>query len=153
MKTFRAAPILFFVFCSSTALAANCDGNPVIGAALSTYLNDNLICAYDVGTGGTDPNTRWSEWHKTSGGTLTEYARGPGHAVDPTKDIGTWSIASDEVMYNYDGGSNYTWQIYDNAGTTGLYQFCTLDATPVQKAIVKVKVSSPLGANPCAWSN
>jgi ethanolamine ammonia-lyase small subunit len=47
------------------ATAQDCSGTPVAtdAAALTSFLNSKLICAYKPDSGGTDPNQRWSETH------------------------------------------------------------------------------------------
>lgn len=98
--------------------AANCSGGTatrVTGAAITTALQGKTACA-------TAPNgDSWQELHQ-AGGTLTEYARGPGHPRDPSHDVGTWRRAGSLVEYNYTGGSSYSFELW-RAGST--YYFCT----------------------------
>ena len=96
--------------------AGDCTGP---GAAF--ILNPNVLSGQTVcGSSGSDT---WQEWHQTSG-TLTEYAKGPGHPVDPTHDVGSWSLGSgNTITYNYTGGSSYTFELWLDLGNSSLL-FC-----------------------------
>lgn len=54
---------------------------------------------------------RWQEYHNPSG-VLTEYKRGPGHPIEPSENVGTWSAsggANALLTHTYSGGSSYSW--------------------------------------------
>ncbi|NWG73534.1 MAG: hypothetical protein HXY24_02830 [Rubrivivax sp.] len=92
-------------------------GNTLVrvqGAAdLQTLLSGRVVCAVL----GTD---RWQEWHATTGA-LVDYKRGSGDAVDPTKQVGTWSTSGSGgntvVTYSYTGGSSYSFTVCRPSGS------------------------------------
>lgn len=103
--------------------------------ALSDLLADNTVC---VGTGAPWEN---QEWHQDGGsgnsGDLWDWKLGNGHLdpsgnVDPTTQIGTWSItetgAATVVNYTYGGGSTYSFTVWKNTDADGpgldTYSFC-----------------------------
>jgi hypothetical protein len=92
----------------------------VTGATLTTLISGNTVCA----TQGAD---KWQEQHRT-GGALWDYKKGPSDPVDPTKQVGSWSINADTVTYAYTGGPSYTYSVYNDGGT---YSFCTAPAGSV----------------------
>ncbi|MFU2485909.1 hypothetical protein [Thauera sp. WH-1] len=98
---------------------------PSNGQMNQTQLNStfpgNTVCAVR----GSD---RWQEFHQ-AGGALIDWKMGPGHAVDPTKQVGSWSVngtgASARMVYNYGSGGTYSYRVVDNGG--GAYSFCNGD--------------------------
>ena len=76
-----------------------------LGNALRTLLTNKTVCAVRP------PGERWQEFHSGSSGPLIDYKLGPGHPVDPTKQVGTWSASNGvnaDVTYNYGPGATYT---------------------------------------------
>jgi len=108
----RIITSFIFLVLPLSATAGNC-----IGGTATQFntngLSDRTIC----GSAGSDS---WQEWHQASG-TLTEYARGPGHPVDPTHDVGTWTANGSTVTYNYTGGTSYTFEIWRISNSTVKY--------------------------------
>ena len=94
--------------------AAVCSGTALDAAQLSAAFSGNTVCAQRAGD-------RWQEYHQV-GGALIDWKMGPGHAVDPSKQVGTWSATSSGLAYNYGSGGNYTYQVFDN--NNGTYSFC-----------------------------
>lgn len=103
------------VVISLPAMAQTCSCNNTLSrvqgdATLSALLTGRTVCA----TLGGD---RWQERH-AAGGALVDYKRGPGHAVDPTKQVGTWAAsgsgANTVVTYSYAGGSSYAFTVCTN---------------------------------------
>lgn len=86
----------------------------VTGNALNTLIAGNTVCA----SRGAD---RWQEQHR-GGGALWDYKRGPNDTVDPSKQVGTWSIGANNVTYSYTGGPSYTYSVHEEGG--GRYSFC-----------------------------
>jgi len=91
-------------------------------STLSSLLTGNTVC---VGATG-----HWEaqEFHK-SGGSLIDWKQGTGNAIDPTTQVGTWSLtgtgAAAKVNYNYTGGSSssYSYTVFDNGNKS--YSFCS----------------------------
>ena len=106
---------------SGVALAA-CSDTPVNGDQLAVLLPGRYACAAD-----SRPEWGWKfqELHVASN-TLRDYKRGPGHATDPSKDVGTWAIVDDTVRYSYTDASGssgpYTHTVHDSGG--GAYSIC-----------------------------
>jgi hypothetical protein len=114
---------------------------------VGSLLSGKLVCAQKIGT--TDANNRWSEHHTGTSGVadnLTEWARGPGDAVDGTRITGTWTANGDTISYTYNGdGGPYSYTIYDNG--SGNYSYCSGAS---EHSTFKL-VSNPAGGNPCSW--
>jgi hypothetical protein len=127
------------------------------GQINASVLSDKLVCAYKPGSGGTDPNRRWSEIHNTAtdGGaavTLGEHGRG---TTDPAgsydADIGSWSYAGETVIYTYthDSGSPYTLTLHGTAADTPT----SLCDGGNESAVIHTVISIPAdtATNPCGW--
>lgn len=113
--------------------AAACAGTALDQTQLSNTFSNNTVCAQR----GTD---RWQEYHQGTGsGALIDWKKGPSDAVDPSKQVGTWSATSSGLAYNYGSGGNYTYQVFDN--NNGTYSFCS-------GAEMVVRVRSGQGACP-----
>lgn len=106
--------------------AAQCDPNTRINQ-LQDLLPGKTVCAVR----GSD---RWQEQHR-AGGQLWDYKKGPSDPVDPSKQLGSWSIggpANRQVTYTYTAfGSpvSYTFEVHGPIG--GLYNFCGVGAQNV----------------------
>lgn len=110
--------------------AAACPGTPITGVAITSLLTGNTVC---VGTAG---NWEAQELH-VSGGNLVDFKRGPGHPVDPSETVGSWSVnaAANTVSHNYGAGGTYTYTISPNGGAG--YSFCSTAGAPEILATVK----------------
>lgn len=99
------------------ANAADCTGGTgtrVTGNAIATALEGKTVCA-------SAPNgDSWQELHRADG-TLAEYAQGPGHAVDPSHDVGSWQRNGNLVEYTYPGSPPYSFELWVSGST---YYFC-----------------------------
>ncbi len=89
---------------------------------LATLVSGNTVCARR-GSG-----ERWQEYHNPSG-ILTDYKQGPTDPVDPSEDVGSWSVAgtgaSTNITYNYGSGGTYTFAVYRvGSGAATTYNFC-----------------------------
>lgn len=105
-----------------TLAMANCTpATRVTGAALTTLINDNTVCASRNGE-------KWQEQHR-AGGQLWDYKMGPGHPIDPSKQVGTWNIARNFVTYCYTGDKCYSYSVHDSGA--GTYNFCFANGTLV----------------------
>jgi len=120
---------------SGEAMAA-CPGTPLNPGALSSTLTNNTVCA-------TRNGERWQELHQ-SNGDLVDYKMGPGHPVDPSEKVGTWSIDSPTraVVYNYNPTDIYRYTVSANGGTS--YSFCGIGGAPN----IDVTIKSGGGACP-----
>jgi hypothetical protein len=108
---------------------AVCTGNTRVAsvAALTTLLQNRTVCVPAV----TVPTMTWQEFHSGTSGVnnnLIDFKRGPGHAVDPSEPVGTWTISGNSggqqavVNHNYGAGGSFTYQVFDNGNTT--FSFC-----------------------------
>jgi hypothetical protein len=61
---------------------------------------------------------------------------GSSDPVDPTAQVGTWSIAANQVTYSYTGGPSYSYEIHGPNG--GPYDFCQGTTPVVTGATFKV---------------
>jgi hypothetical protein len=130
MKRLMVASILLLAGISGEVVAA-CSDPQVTGSDLTGLITGNTVCA----TSGGD---QWQEQHRT-GGQLWDYKKGS-DPVDPTKQVGNWSIAADNVTYSYTGGQSYTYSVHGPTG--GPYSFCSGGAEVVGGATFKTGSSS-----------
>ena len=89
-------------------------GVRLVEPALTTLLAGKTVCAA-LGA------ETWQEYHAgatAAGGALSDWKRGPGHPVDPTKVVGRWSVVDvpdalerSLVKYQYSGGSVYLYSV------------------------------------------
>jgi hypothetical protein len=124
MKRLMITSLVLLAGISGGATAACTANTRVTGGALDTLIIGNTVCA----TRGAE---KWQEQHR-AGGALWDYKKGATDKVDPTKQVGTWGIARNEVTYSYTGGPSYTYSVHGPAG--GPYSFCTGGAEIVSSA-------------------
>lgn len=89
-------------------------GTPATG--LGNLVAGRTMCAARAGE-------RWQEFHQgVGGGALVDWKLGPGHAVDPTETVGTWSTddGNSLLTHSYTGGPSYTWLVCINGGVLTL---------------------------------
>lgn len=132
MKKFLLAASLGVVLATMTGQAlAVCSGGGRVNTvtALTTLLQGNTVCVPAV----TVPTMTWQELHSgTSGGAnnLIDFKRGPGHAVDPSGPVGSWTISGNSggnaavVNHNYGTGGSFTYQVFNNGD--GTHSFCSV---------------------------
>ena len=126
--------VLFAGFSGGVIAAPNCTTpNRVNGSALTTLISGNTVCA----TRGAD---KWQEQHRI-GGQLWDFKKGSSDPVDPSKQVGTWGIASNNVTYSYTGGPSYTYTVHDEGGGAS-YSFCSNGSVVVSGATFKPGNSS-----------
>ena len=112
-------------------------------ASPSTPLNQNELVTLVAGKTVCVPNGtewQWQELHNGSnqqGGTLIDYKRGPGHAVDPSETVGSWSVSNKggnaTIEHKYGSGGTFTYSVWNNGN--GTHSFCS--AAPEIVATVK----------------
>ena len=125
--------VLFAGFSGGLMAAPNCENrNRVNGNGLTTLVSGNTVCA----TKGQD---QWQEQHR-SGGQLWDFKKGASDPVDPSKQVGTWRIASNEVTHSY-GNLSFTYSVHDEGGAAS-YSFCTNGLVVVSGATFKTGNSS-----------
>ncbi len=137
MKSVLVIGGLLLGLTGTQAMAQVCSGTALSVTQLSQLLPSRYACAGP----GAWPNVTWNELHSGApgsfAGTVTDFKKGPGDPVDPTKVVGSYSISNNvglkagQVTYNYgDPGGPYTYKVLANLGTTypnaGHYSFCTL---------------------------
>jgi hypothetical protein len=175
-QTNAALAAALLMAASSVATPATCDGTAITGDTLVTYIQGNLTCAYKPdNTDGKDANERWSSIQTGDGfpsaSLLYEYARGAGHPVDPTKEVGTWALVNDDndivtdvdsatrVQYKYGSNPEYNWEVRKTVGSTtpAPYEFCDPANENERIAYAKEAVSdiTPLTDtdDKCGWPN
>ncbi len=123
---------IVFAFAADGAVAA-CSGTQIAGNGLTTLLTNNTIC-------GSRGGERWQEEH-IAGGVLKDYKMGPSDAVDPTKQVGSWSVDEvlSQVTYQY-GASTYVYEVWDNGGAPNKYSFCVASVLSVDNVTVETGV-------------
>jgi len=106
-------------------------------------MSGSLVCGRPAAGYTGAAGDRWQEEHR-SGGQLWDYKKGPAptEKVDPSKQVGTWSVASDTVIQSYTGGPSFTWTVHDSGG--GVYSFCTGENG---SEVVRAFIST--GTGPC----
>lgn len=125
MKTFALATTLVFALASGQAMAictATGDWKKMDTAGSGGSLALNTLTGKTVCVGAA-PTWQAQEYHQT-GGALIDYKRGPAAPgnVDPSEQVGAWSILGNQMSYSYTNGGNYTFDVYENSGA---YSFCT----------------------------
>lgn len=125
MKTFALAATIVIAIASGQAMAIcsatggwkkmNAAGSG--GSLALNTLTGKTVCV------GAAPTWQAQEFHQ-AGGALFDYKRGPATPgnVDPTEQVGAWSIVADQVNYSYTSGGSYIFDVYEKSGA---YSFCT----------------------------
>lgn len=117
------------VLASNVQAQNNCPCNGGVGTQLTGTTSPTLGAALAgkmaCGTAGTE---RWQEWHNgnAAGGVVIDFKLGPGHPVDPSGRVGTYSVSTagtnSTVSYAYGGSTNYAYRVC-RVGSTS-YAFC-----------------------------
>jgi hypothetical protein len=118
---------------------ADCSTNQVVNVTsgaqnLTTLLTDHTVCdataKYDTsikhpGTGGLVVMGIQEE-HRADG-QLWDFKKGPSNPVDPTTQVGTWSVAgadvNTEVTYFYGATQSGPYKVYSTGASS--YDFCS----------------------------
>lgn len=132
MKRLMVTSLVLLAGISGEAMADCASNTRVTGNALDTLIIGNTVCA-------TRDAEKWQEQHR-AGAQLWDYKKGSSDKVDPSKQVGTWGIRANEVMYYYTGGPSYTYSVHGTAG--GPYSFCTNGAEIVSGATFKLGYQS-----------
>jgi hypothetical protein len=91
------------------SVLAACPGEPIAASELS----GKTVCVAKSLT------ERYQEYHQ-AGGALIDYKKGPGHAMDPAKQVGCWRAEGNEVVYSYGAGQEHRYTVY-RAAQNGRY--------------------------------
>lgn len=114
---------------SGEAIAACTGGTRLDAAAISALLGGKTVCVPMV----TIATMTWQELHvgntTSTTGALIDYKRGPGHPVDPSETVGTWTVngtgnGNSTVTHAYGSGGSYIYSVHGNPD--GSYSFCPL---------------------------
>ena len=106
-------------------------------AAMTALLEGNTVCV----PAGNQPTMDAQELHQ-AGGALIDYKRGPGHPIDPTKQVGSWTVTGERgvfVAHKYGVNVQYTYSVWANSDRT--HSFCRVNS--------EVKARIKIGGGPC----
>lgn len=135
---FLFVPVILSLAVMPAMAEAACTSTSQItdASALRTLLAGKTLCA----TRGTD---RWQEFHQ-AGGALIDYKKGQTDPVDPTKQVGTWTVTGNgsgtQVRYSYGQGANYTYKVHTIVQDAS-YSLCS----STEDLVVSMRV----GLGPC----
>ena len=154
MKLIPLALAVGLAAVATSALSqAVCTGTPLTKLQIDAIVTSNTVCGrpgagYPGGAGSSD---RWQEEHK-AGGQLWDYKLGPGHAVDRSKQVGTWSTVQPSptdlstISHAYSATVVFTWLMYgpaNNVPGQSTYSFCSSGAEHVRAFVRLGAVSCP----------
>jgi hypothetical protein len=140
VKRFVYTTITVLTFGAGQAMAA-CSPPLMTASQIQTLLAGNTACV------GHTPSAEWSEWHNGGmTGSVVDWKKGLTDPIDPTTNVGTYTIASSitagEVTYTYgSGGPSYSY--YVQQGSTNPYIFCGVSGSPILSVTVNP------GQGPC----
>lgn len=122
------------VVAAGQALAQSCPSNTIRVSNVQLLLGGKTLCAARA------PD-RWKEFHSggPASGPLIAYKLGPGHPMDPTETVGTWSAVNgpnSSVTHNYLGGSSFTWLVCQGAASNAIALVSVASAGTVSNAQV-----------------
>jgi hypothetical protein len=145
--------LVLFGFGAGQVMAQTCT-DPLDGAALVSTLNGKYVCAKR-----STNEDRWNEFHRGTGPgpfPIIDYKRGPGHPIDPSKVVGTYTISLTANTVTYDYGNNppgpYTYTVKSLApltpGGPATYRFCNVASGEAITAIVSTSPTQSLCFSP-----
>ena len=134
MKPIIVSCIMILGGFAGAAMADCATNSPLTGRALSAAIAGKLVCGRPGANypGGVSSPDRWQEEHivgAPTSGPLFDYKLGPTNAVDPRKQVGTWSFDTADILtiskvtHSYTGGPNFTWDVR-LAAAPNTYSFC-----------------------------
>jgi hypothetical protein len=137
------------------AVADNCvassgDGYAKLSAnALQRLMNQSMACYPAAGPPWTNQEYQPSNG---SGGTITDYKKGPSDPKDPSKAIGTYSVigtgSGGQITYSYTAGGTFVYTVWGTQSSgSGTYDFCNASLAPLPG---RVKIIAQVGASPIA---
>lgn len=127
MKKFVLVAAIAGSLVSGQAIAACTPSTRLNAAAITALLGSNTVCVPAV----TVPTMTWQELHVGApGGALIDFKRGPGHPVDPTQTVGTWTVSGTgagnaTVTHAYSGaGGTYIYSVHGSGVVGTNHSFC-----------------------------
>ncbi|MBI5907710.1 MAG: hypothetical protein HY853_03895 [Burkholderiales bacterium] len=106
--------------------ACNANTDVASSSQITTLLQGKTV-RVPVGCSGN--GCQWQELHLASG-RIKDYKKGPSDPIDPSKEVGNWSVGIDKkITYTYDGdaGGPYVYSISNNCN--GTYTFTGIPGT------------------------
>ena len=160
---------LFFAAEGAFGACSQPDATQVTNTGANTDLSDllsgNTVCVINPAPQDTKHDPPWDKWlwqeeHLgDGGGDLYDYKLGPGHPVDPRRQLGTWAVtgngANSVVTYNYTAfvpNDTRTMEVWHN--DDGTYSFCDVSSSDppepdeFHEDIVATSIQSGTGS-PC----
>ena len=132
MKKFVLIAAIAGSLVSIEAIAACTNNTRLNATAISNLLGGNTVCVPKTN----NATMTWQELHvgtlTSTSGALIDYKRGPGHAVDPSETVGTWSVSANgggnnqaSVTHTYSGGGgSFTYSVHSISVSGAIYGFC-----------------------------
>jgi hypothetical protein len=112
--------------------------DPTGGGNFTGFITGATICA-------ARGNHRWQEFH-ASGGALIDFKRGPNDRVDPTRQVGTWTVNdTDSTVTHTYGRQSFTWALCRDNGSSNPVTYTMV--SPTAGTITGVRVLA--GQVPC----
>ncbi len=121
---------LTLVSLGGQAIAACTNPTRLSAAQISALVGGNTVCVPNV----TVPTMTWQELHvgtsTSTTGALIDFKRGPGHAVDPSETVGTWTVngtgaGNATITHSYNaGGGSYIYTVHGTGVVGSDHSFC-----------------------------
>lgn len=118
--------LLFAAVCGQ-AFAACDNASRLDAAQIGALLAGNTVCV----PAATVANMTWQELHSggATSGSLIDYKRGPGHAVDPSATVGSYTVngtggGNSSVTHNYGTGGSFTYTVHGTGVVGSNHSFC-----------------------------
>ena len=131
MKKFVLVAAMAGSLVSGQAIADCSSGSRLNAAAISPLLGGNTVCVPTT----TIPTMTWQELHvgtsTSTTGALIDFKRGPGHAVDPSETVGTWTVTGTGVGNSFvthaysGGGGTYIYSVHGSGVVGTNHSFCS----------------------------
>jgi hypothetical protein len=122
--------------CVTEAATAACGDPQIMDAALTNLLSGNTVCVSKSGG--------WENQEEhMAGGALVDFKKGPSDPVDPTKQVGTWSVTGTGtgtmVNYTYSdaSGSSGPFSFTVHSANNSNLSFCDASNTEIVAATLK----------------
>lgn len=131
---------------ADNCVASSSDGYAKLSAnALQTLMAQSMACYPAAGSPWTN-----QEYHpgNGSGGTVTDYKKGPLDKKDPSAPVGSYSVVGNsggQITYTYTTGGTFVYSVWGTQTSgSGTYDFCNASLVPLTG---QVKVIAHVGAS------